>query len=637
MCGFTGLADWSNQDVERTLLTRMVEKLHHRGPDGRGFFTAPGIGLAHARLSIIDLQSGQQPIHNERRTVQVVFNGEIFNYIELRQSLKEKGHQFYTQSDTEVIVHLYEEYGTDFPTHLNGQFAIALWDTERRQLLLTRDRAGICPLFYATAGEKLLFGSEIKAILASGKVTARLDPRGLDELFTFWYALPPRTLFEGVSTVLPGEVLIFSADRPMQRHQYWHWQFAPPGQYLNGSSDALADELKSLLIDSVRLRLRADVPVGCYLSGGLDSSAIAAMVRFHTDTPLRTFSIGFEDPGLDESSYQQEMARHLGTDHSSLACKRTDIAQQFLATIEQTESPILRAAPVPMGMLSGLVHQQGYKVVLTGEGADEVLGGYDIFKEGKIREFWGRQPQSQWRPLILKRLYPYLNLPKGRAAAYLKNFFGSGLDNLDAAWFAHLPRWTTTARCKEFFSDQLRERLHCDAVETMAQTLPDHLQGSARFNQWQYVEARGLMSAYLLSSQGDRMLMRNSVEGRFPYLDHRVIEFAGRLPPRFKMRVLREKYLLKKAVRELVPLAVIDRHKQPYRAPDIPAFFEPTEAPFVKALMSDHALRESGYFDPKKVSLLMKKIRLGRAIGAKDNMAFLGILSTQAWHNLFID
>lgn len=637
MCGFAGIADWSGEAPARSRLRKMVSTLAHRGPDGEGYFSAPGIGLAHVRLSIIDLVGGRQPVHNEDQSIQVVFNGEIFNYLELRSDLEALGHRFYTHTDTEVIVHLYEQYGGDFPKYLNGQFAIALWDSKERLLWLARDRAGICPLFFARSGGSVIFASEIKAILASGQVEAELDPQALDQVFTFWYPHPPKTLFKQIYTLLPGEVVRYSATGKQKQEKYWRWEFADPGEYSSGTSNELAEELRELLIDAVRLRLRADVPVGCYLSGGLDSSSIAAMVRFHSDTELRTFSIGFDDPGLDETEHQQRMVERLGTHHTAFSCTSTDIASHFMDTIEHTEMPILRSAPVPMGLLSALVRENGYKVVLTGEGADEVLGGYDLFKEGKIRAFWARQPESQYRPLLLKRLYPYLNLPKGRAATYLKNFFGQELENTDVAWYAHIPRWLTTTRCKEFFSADLRENLRMNPVEMLAGSLSPELQRKAPFNRWQYIEARGLMSAYLLCSQGDRMLMRNSVEGRFPFLDHRVIEFANRLPPSMKMHVLNEKYLLKLAMNKLVPSQISRRHKQPYRAPDIPAFFNPVEAEFVTELLSPAALKENGYFDPKKVALLLTKIRKGRAIGVKDNMAFLGILSTQAWHHLFVN
>lgn len=615
----------------------MLAPLQSRGPDGNGFQLDRDIGLAHARLSIIDLEGGAQPIYNEDRTISTVFNGEIFNYIELRRLLRERGHSFYTESDTEVIVHLYEEFGDDFVSHLNGQFAIALWDAPRRKLLLVRDRPGILPLFYAERDGRLLFGSEVKGLLPLFEQAPALDPVALDQLFTFWSPLAPRTMFRGVQQLPPGEMLIVERGQ-YRRRRYWDWTYPTDRSgYAGGDQAALTDDLHELLLDAVRIRLRADVPVGAYLSGGLDSSALAALMHKEARDVLRTFSIRFEDTSLDESAYQQRMIDHLGTRHSFVQCGSRDITTQFRDTIWRTESPILRTAPVPMGILSGLVRREGFRVVLTGEGADEVFGGYDIFKEAKIRQFWARQPNSGLRPLLLKRLYPYLNLSQQQGLAYLRSFFGRHLDQAGSPFFSHLPRWTTTAMCKEFFSDDLRASLGEDVIADAARELPSSLPAWAPFNRAQYVEAKTLLAGYLLASQGDRMLMANSVEGRFPFLDHRVIEFASRLPPHLKMKALNEKYLLKKAVGRYLPDDIINRYKQPYRSPDIAAFFSGPLPDYVEELLGEEALRRSGYFDPQRVLRLIEKIRRGRAIGAKDNMAFIGVLSTQIWHHLFVE
>lgn len=637
MCGIAGIL---NQNTGRppseTELSSMITQLRHRGPDGYGYFSDAHIGLAHARLSIIDLSGGTQPIHNEDRSVWVIFNGEIFNYIELRAQLESQGHVFYTHSDTEVIVHLYEQYGDEFVHHLNGQYAIALWDTLRRRLLLIRDRAGILPLFYTQLNQRLIFASEVKAILPVLGQAPRLNPDALDQIMTFWAPVSPDTIFENVHEVSPGCMLIVSGDS-VRQYRYWDWSFPEDGKYHSGSVAEQAEQLRELLIDATRLRLRADVPVGAYLSGGLDSSVLAALIRNHSDVHLRTFSIGFEDRGFDESEYQNQMVTHLHTDHSQICCRQADIAAEFQRTIWHTESPILRTAPVPMGLLSGLVRAQGFKVVLTGEGADEVLGGYDIFKEAKIRRFWAKNPASVTRPLLLKRLYPYLEMPQGRAAAYLSAFFGMGIDRPDAAAFAHLPRWVSTAKSKEFFSPDLHASLRANAQQTLESRLPAALSAWHPFNRGQYIEAKSLMAGYLLCSQGDRMLMANSVEGRFPFLDHRVIEFANRVDPRLKMHVLQEKYLLKQAMRRYLPETILGRYKQPYRAPDIASFTGEKVPEFVADLMSETHLRRVGLFDAAKTARLVQKAQQGRAKGNKDNMAFVGILSTQLWHHLFVD
>ena len=637
MCGIAGILNLQPaRPVGRSELEQMVGMLYHRGPDGTGYYQDETVGLGHARLSIIDIAGGDQPIHNETESVWVVFNGEIFNYIELRQELEKQGHTFYTHSDTEVLVHLYEQYGEAFVQHLNGQFAIAMWDKRAQKLILVRDRIGIVPLFYTQRDNRLLFASEVKAILPVLGERPELNPAALDQLMTFWSPVSPQTIFKDIFEVSPGEQLVIR-NGELSRSRYWDWTFPEDEHYATGSEQALAEQLHDLLIDATRIRLRADVPVGAYLSGGLDSSVLVALIHHYGGVPLRTFSIGFDEKSLDESSYQAELIEHLGADHSRIQCGSADIAENFVDAIWHTESPILRTAPVPMSLLSGLVRKNDYKVVLTGEGADEVLGGYDIFKEAKIRQFWARSPQSAIRPLLLKRLYPYLDISKKQTLVYLEQFFGAAIDNPSLSYFSHVPRWITTAKCKNFFSAGMKEHLQDDAHEVIEKSFPQALNRWHPFNKGQYIEAKSLMGGYLLCSQGDRMLMSNSVEGRFPFLDHRVIEFANQLPPKLKMKVLNEKYLLKRAMGQYLPPSITKRYKQPYRAPDIPAFFGGHTPSYVDELLQPDVIDSYGYFDSARVGHLIRKIKAGRAVGYKDNMALVGMLSTQVWHHLFIE
>ncbi len=637
MCGIAGIINLGqNKPINEDVLNQMASIIYHRGPDGTGIYKDNNIGLAHARLSIIDIEGGHQPIHNEDKSVWVIFNGEIFNYIELREKLKLQGHRFYTHSDTEVIVHLYEEYGDNFIKHLNGQFSIALWDKQKQRLLLIRDRVGITPLFYTVVDKQLIFGSEIKSILVALKQTPSLNNQALDQLMTFWSPVSPNTLFDNVYEVPPGDFLIIEKG-DVKKQKFWEWELAPPEEYYDKPESVLVDELHDLMVDATKIRLRSDVPVGAYLSGGLDSSVITSLIHNYGGVDLRTFSIGFDDAALDESDFQNQMIKHLDAEHSRIQCSYNDIAENFRSTIWHTEAPILRTAPIPMNQLSNLVHDKGYKVVLTGEGADEVLGGYDIFKEGKIRQFWAKNPDSSFRPALLKRLYPYLDLSKKQGVVYLKNFFGEALEHPDLPYFAHLPRWTTTARCKQFFSDEMKATLSDNAISELEKTLPTSVSKLDPFNKSQFIEAKSLMAGYLLCSQGDRMLMKNSVEGRFPFLDHRVIEFANSISPKLKMKVLNEKYILKQAMKQYLPDTIVKRFKQPYRAPDIPSFFSEKTPEYVRELLSAEVIKKYGYFHSGRVEKLVKKIERGRAIGTKDNMAFIGILSTQVWHHLFIE
>jgi asparagine synthase (glutamine-hydrolysing) len=617
----------------------MIGAVSHRGPDGVGFHTDREVGLAHARLSIIDLAGGAQPIHNEDGTVFVVFNGEIFNYVELRQELVARGHVFYTRSDTEVIVHAYEDDGLDFPRRLNGQFAIALWDAARRRLVLARDRVGIRPVFYTEAGGRLAFASEVKALFALPTAERRLDLTALGEVFTFWTPLEPRTLFEGVRTLPPGHVMsVDAADGRTTLRRYWDWSFPRGAPSPERSADDYAEELRALLIDSVRLQLRSDVPVGAYLSGGLDSSIITALIKHYTSSPLKTFSLSFDDPEFDESAYQRELAAHLDTRYTEVRCGRSDIRDAFPRTVRHAESVLLRTAPTPLMLLADRVRAEGYKVVLTGEGADEVFGGYDLFKEARIRRFWARQPGSKVRPLLLDRLYPYLKTSPIAARAFAQGFFREGFDRVDAPYFGHIPRWSTTRRSWELFSEDVAAHLQgYDPYAAVESVLPAEIGGWLPLNRDQYVEAHTLLSGYLLSSQGDRMAMAASIEARFPFLDHRVIEFGSRLPVRYKIMGLQEKYLLKRAVKHMLPRSVWERTKQPYRAPDSRSFFEDGEpADYVADLFSPSRVKAAGYFDPAAVGRLFEKCRRGRAIGFADNTAFVGVLSTMLLHDLFL-
>lgn len=621
--------------VERHELESMLRPLAPRGPDGQGFHLGGDLaGLGHARLSIIDLEGGAQPIHNEDRSVWVVFNGEIFNYVELRAELEQTGHRFYTRTDTEVLVHLYEAHGTAFVERLNGQFAIALWDAKMRRLVLARDRAGILPLFYTLEGDRLVFASEVKSLLRGLSRRPAMNIAALDQLFTFWSPVGAATMFEGVEQLQPGHLLV-AEDGDVSIRRYWDWNFREPGDYRAGNTEDLALELHALLADATRIRLRADVPVGAYLSGGLDSTALVALMCEAGVKP-NTFSLSFADPGLDESEFQRQAAAHFDVPHRSIRVGDADIREGFVQAVWRAETPFLRCAPIPLMALSGLAHQSGCKVVMTGEGADEVFGGYDLFKEAKIRRFWARRPDSKWRARLLQRLYPYLDITSARGQAYSEAFFGAGLEASGAATFAHAPRWSSTAQGKAFFSDELRARVTLDAVAGFEAALPAGFGGWDPFNQAQYIEAKTLLAGYLLSTQGDRMLMANSVEGRFPYLDHRVIEFANALDPRLKMRVLDEKFLLKRAVGAALPSSVLARKKQPYRSPDSQAF-QAADIEFVDEALSGASVRRAGYFDANKVQLLLRKVRAGRAVSYKDSMAFIGVLSTQVWHGLFVE
>jgi asparagine synthase (glutamine-hydrolysing) len=637
MCGISGILKLDSSRVSRDQLGKMIASLRHRGPDASGMHLAGTVGLAHARLSIIDLQGGAQPMSTSDGGLWITFNGEIFNYIELREELLSKGHRFATRSDTEVILNAYREYGEECVHHFNGQWAFAICDTKERKLFLSRDRFGVRPLFYTQTADSFLFASEIKALLTCPEVPAEIDLQSLDQIFTFWVTLPPRTAFKNIFQLPPGCSLTIE-DGDVRVRPYWSVSYANTGELHDADEQPLAEELLHLLEDATRIRLRSDVPVGAYLSGGIDSTVTTALVRRIASDRLRSFSITFEDAEFDEQSYQDEASAFLGTQHSNVSCSSNDIARVFPEVIWHTEQPIIRTAPAPMFLLSKLVRENGFKVVLTGEGADEVLGGYDIFKEAKIRRFWGRNLESRWRPLLLRRLYPYMENIQRQPAAYLQHFFRVTEQDLASPFFSHLPRWELTAKLKMLFSADVREATdNYDGVSEIEQALPSAYRSWSTFSQAEYLEAKYLLPGYILSSQGDRMAMAHSVEGRYPFLDYRVVEFAGKLSPNLKMKVLDQKHLLKRAVDGLVPESIVRRPKQPYRAPDGKCFFGSAAVDYAEELLSPDAVRQNGIFDAPAVTALVSKFRGGRANGAKDNMAMVAVLSTQLLVHQFIN
>ena len=567
MCGLAGVARREPRGVAAEALDRMAAALRHRGPDGCGRYAGPRVGLAHVRLSIIDVAGGGQPLGNEDGSVLVVYNGEVYNYLELRAELVAAGHRFRTRSDTEVLVHAYEQWGTEMLARLNGQFAFAIYDRRAESVLLARDRFGVRPLFYSIAHGDLVFASEAKALFASGEVEPALDPVGLDQVFTFWAARPPWTVFRGVHAIQPGCFAVWR-DGALRHGRYYELEYPEAGEE---TPDAIP-ALDILLESSVALRLRSDVPVGGYLSGGLDSSISCALAARESPFPPRTFSVTFDDPQLDEREFQLLVAEQLDSHHFVRAIGLGDVAAVFPDVVWHAESPLVRTAPAPMYLLAKLTRERDIKVVLTGEGSDELFLGYDLFKETALRLFCLRQPQSRSRPRLFDRLYPYLD-PRGRRGDFWRrSFLEAGAP--DDPLFSHLPRFLLTSRIKDFYSADLVATLaETDPLDDLRASLPPAFSTWSPLNRAAYLEMVTLLSPYLLSAQGDRMSLAHGVEGRYPFLDHRVFEFAASLPSWSKLRGLREKEILRRWATRFLPLGLTNRGKQQYRVPDAASFF----------------------------------------------------------------
>ncbi len=637
MCGIVGICRLqAGRDIDQDTIARMMAMIRHRGPDETGIYLDDQVGLGHLRLSIIDLERGCQPIHNEDGTLWIIYNGEAFNYIELRRQLEQQGHRFYTTSDTEVILHLYEQEGPRCVERLNGQFAFAIWDRQNHELFLARDRVGIRPLHYAFHQGMLLFASEIKSLFAVPGVRRELDPVSLDQIFTFWTVLPGRTAFRDIHELPPGHYLKVSRGA-VETKRYWEIPIYGRQEQLDLPVDVLCDQIRDLLTDAIRIRLRADVPVGGYLSGGLDSSGVAALVARQFNADLNTFGIRFAQENFDEGTHQGQMVSFLGTKHREVWATPELIGSLFARTLWHCEKPLLRTAPVPLYALSGAVHETGLKVVLTGEGADEVFGGYDIFKEAKVRRFWSRRPAEPARGALLEHLYGDV-FRDPRTRPFLKSFFARGLERSNDPLFSHLVRWDNTSRTKVLFSDELKAAVgSADSYETVRQSLPDRYTQLDAVGKAQYLETMIFLSNYLLSSQGDRVAMAHSVEIRLPFLDYRVIDLAARVPSRWKILGLNEKHILKKALAPVLPEEIVARRKQPYRAPIVNCLLSGRNRDFAAAMLESDAICRAGFFETGKVSRLWEKLQAATNPSETDSMALAGVLSCQILHRQFVE
>lgn len=603
MCGISGTYVASDEDASRELLLNMAGDLVHRGPDGVGLYLDGRFGMANTRLAVIDIAGGDQPLSDEHGRYWAMQNGEIYNYVELGAELAARGHVFRTSSDTEVLVHAYAEWGVDCLHRLNGDFAVAIWDRDRRELFLARDRFGVRPLFLSEAGGDLSFASEAKALLRHPKARRGVDPLGLVDAFSLLSSLPDRSALEGIRELPPGHYLVRGPDGVRAERRWWDIDFSPAET--SRTQDDVADELRELLRDATRIRLRADVPVAAYLSGGIDSSLVVALARDVSGSDVASFGVGFSDARFDEGADQELAARELGTSLTRIVVGARDIGAALPAVIEHADRPTLRSAPAPLMLLSAAVRDADRKVVLTGEGADEIFAGYDIFREDKIRRLVARRPTDD--PLQSHR----------------RRFAGlaGGLGLFDA--------------------EVLREAARRgDSVERLSRSLPDAFPTWSPLGRAQYLEIRTVLEGHLMHTHGDRMLMANSVEGRYPYLDHRVAELAAKLPDRMRLRGLHEKHILRRAGAPLLPEAIAARRKRPFRAPIVTALMGKDAPGYVGELLSASRIDESAIFSAEAVGDLVARCEAASAtssgVGRADQLALMGVVTTMLLHERFV-
>ncbi len=632
MCGICGKVYYDRErPVEPELLAAMRDQLLHRGPDEQGLFVAGQVGLGSARLSIIDVERAHQPLSNEDGTVWVVYNGEVYNFPHLRERLQRAGHRFATSSDTETIVHLYEEEGERFVRSLNGMFALAIWDARRQRLLLARDHLGIKPLFYAQLHDRLIFGSEIKTLLPDG-VERRIDPQALHDYLSLNYVPGPRTIFSAVRKLLPGHVLTFdAADRRVRIERFWDL----PRPRASGSRVRVPSDPEAALLELLRAVVRdqmlSDVPVGAFLSGGVDSSVVVALMSEVAEEPIRTFSVGFRERSYDESPYARIVADRFGTRHHELVLEAgaRDIIPEIVGCFDE---PFADWSAIAVYAVSGLAAEH-VKVVLSGDGGDEIFGGYYTYQADKLAAFYRRLPKTIGAGL-LPRLADLIPASRQKVSLdfKLKRFVGG----------ASLPPLPAHVAWKAFLSEEMKQRLYSqsDGAPNGAFLRPpvdvfeeyyDSYPSDDLVNRMLYVDTKVQLVDDMLTKV-DRASMAHSLEVRVPLLDLRLIEFMACLPGNLKVRRLRLKYLLKRVAARLLPDEVLRRPKAGFHVP-IPHWINTELDEFIRDRLAPGTIAAQGYFDPDVVTGMLEAHRRGRRDHSRN---IWNLLMFSLWHERYI-
>lgn len=618
MCGIVGMFS-RREPVRAAVLERATQSLHHRGPDGQRHWVSADkrVGLGHARLSIIDLTTGDQPIASEDGRTRIVVNGEFYGYEAIRQELQQRGHRLRTKTDSEIALHLYEDLGVHCLEHLRGEFALVLWDENRRRLFAARDRFGIKPLFYAWVGETLYIASEVKALFAAG-VPARWDEESVYHSMAFG-GHQVRTLYDGVLQVPPGYFMLVT-DKHVQLNQYWDFNYPAQNRTVTARTDVeYAAEFREGLEESVRIRLRADVPVGVYLSGGLDSCSVLGLAARHHPKPIKAFTLTFEDAAYDEGPIAREMAAKVGAEFHTIPIRQRDLADAFTDAIAQAETACVNAHGVAKYVLSRAVRDAGYKVVITGEGSDEILGGYPHFRRDML--LYNREGQD---PKAIEELLRWLDdhntvsrgllLPDGE------------IGNVDAVKrvLGYVPSWIETfssraLKLRPLLADWFQHKYgHREGEYNILDDtdVSRQLKGREPLHQSLYLWSKTVMAGYILTMLGDRMEMGHSVEGRVPFLDHKLVELIANQPANQKIRGMTEKYVLREAVKDVITETVYKRQKHPFLSP--PATLNPDDTfhTFVQDMLRGPTMRSIPFFSQKAVITLLDALP-GMEVGAR--------------------
>ncbi len=623
IAGFVGTQGDARREERAQIARRMCNAIEHRGPDDEGFYLDDNAALGMRRLSIIDLASGHQPISNEDGSLWIVFNGEIYNYRELRADLITRGHTFRTHSDTESIIHLYEEYGERCVEHLRGMFAFAIWDTRQRQLFLARDRVGVKPLHYCQIGDTLLFASEIKSLLQHPLVTRRVNFPAIADFLTFGYVPDPATAFSGIAKLPPGHTLTFK-DGEARIRQYW--DFAYPDCDLQKTSRderEYIERLRELLTESVTLRLVSDVPLGAFLSGGIDSSTVVALMARQMGRPVKTFSIGFTEAGYDELDYARLTAKRFNTDHHEFVVS-PDVCRIVEEIVWHHDEPFADVSSIPTYIVSKMAREH-VTVVLSGDGGDELFAGYDRYLIERNREIFERIPHFIRRNVMLRasRAVPQ--------AAYGKNFLRNVSLEPDARYIDSISYFNEDKKIEMLSASFHRALIGHNSTEAFRRIFAEP-PSRQRIDHLLYLDSKTYLPGDILTKV-DRMSMAHSLEAREPLLDHKLIEFVQTIPASLKLRGKTTKHILKEAVKGLIPDPIIHRRKQGFGVP-ISKWFNHELRSLVQDTLTDTRTKQRGYFNQRVVQAILDEHRRGR----RDNSRHLwGLLTLELWHRAFID
>ena len=630
MCGIAGIVTREGlHPDERARLPRMQAALTHRGPDEEGSHVDEWAALGHRRLSIIDLAAGQQPLCNEDASIWTVYNGEIYNHQDLRAVLEAAGHRYRTRCDTETIVHAYEQWGDDCVNHFRGMFAFAIWDARRRRLLLARDRLGVKPVYWTLSAGRLLFGSEIKAILASGLVRPEPNEAALPELLGTRYLSGAESMFRGIQRLLPGHTLSF-ADGTVQTRRYWDVPAgAEPAERRDLTDRQAVEQFRALLEESVRLRLMADVPLGVFLSGGLDSSAIAALMAREIDRPVQTFSVAFADQAFNELEFARQVSDAIGADAHEVVIDAAQFFEALPRLIWHEDEPLAHPSSVPLYFVSELARRH-VKVVLTGEGSDELLAGYGKYPRALMNWRAGglyRVIPPPVRDLIASRVAP--SLP-GRLGRFARRSFLSMPRTPDAMFFDNFAAISLRQQ-RTLLSPGFAARVTTERAYGASRAYFESPHGGTLLDRLLYADIKTYLVELLMKQ--DQMSMAASIESRVPFLDHRLVEFVATLPPRLKLRGLTTKWILREAVRDLVPPQIMTRRKMGFPVPFGKWMRQGWDA-IARDVLLDRRSRERGIIDPAGVERLIRDHARGATDGGD---ALWSLLNLELWYRTFMD